>query len=51
MTPPALADISQIESSFGRLRKFLWSEVDEWVRAVGADEEQRSDGPTPSPTN
>ena len=32
----------------GRLWKFQVSEVDEWVRAGGADEEQRSDGQPPS---
>ena len=32
----------------GRLWKFQASEVDEWVRAGGATEEQRSDGQTPS---
>jgi excisionase family DNA binding protein len=32
----------------GRLWKFQLSEVDEWVRAGGADEEQRGDGQTPS---
>ncbi|WP_028917737.1 MULTISPECIES: helix-turn-helix domain-containing protein [Pseudomonadota] len=32
----------------GRLWKFKVSEVDDWVRAGGADEEQRSDGQTPS---
>ncbi|WP_425480080.1 helix-turn-helix domain-containing protein [Metallibacterium scheffleri] len=34
----------------GRLWKFRLSEVDDWVRAGGADEEQRSDGQTPSRT-
>ncbi|WP_345779606.1 helix-turn-helix domain-containing protein [Metallibacterium scheffleri] len=34
----------------GRLWKFRLSEVDDWVRAWGADEEQRSDGQTPSRT-
>ena len=32
----------------GRLWKFKLSEVDEWVRAGGADEEQHSDVQTPS---
>ena len=32
----------------GRLWKFQVSEVDEWVRAGVADEEQRSDGQPPS---
>jgi excisionase family DNA binding protein len=32
----------------GRLWKFKLSKVDGWVRAGGADEEQRSDGQTPS---
>ena len=32
----------------GRLWKFQVSEVDEWVRAGRADEEQRSDGQPPS---
>ena len=32
----------------GRLWKFQVSEMDDWVRAGGADEEQRSDGQTPS---
>ena len=32
----------------GRLWKFQVSEVDVWVRAGGATEEQRSDGETPS---
>ena len=32
----------------GRLWKFKVTEVDEWVRAGGADEEQRSDGQLPS---
>ena len=32
----------------GRLWKFQVSEVDDWVRAGGADEEQRSDGQPPS---
>ncbi|TCW30832.1 helix-turn-helix domain-containing protein [Gulbenkiania mobilis] len=32
----------------GRLWKFKVSEVDDWVRAGGADEEQRGDGQTPS---
>ena len=34
----------------GRLWKFKVSEVDDWVRARGANEEPRSDGQTPSPT-
>lgn len=34
----------------GRLWKFRLSEVDDWVRAGGADEEQRNDGQTPSRT-
>jgi excisionase family DNA binding protein len=32
----------------GRLWKFKVTEVDEWVRAGGADEEQRSEGQPPS---
>jgi len=32
----------------GRLWKFKLSEVDNWVRAGGADEEQRGGGQTPS---
>lgn len=32
----------------GRLWKFKVSEVDDWVRAGGANEEQRDDGQTPS---
>jgi len=32
----------------GRLWKFQLSEVDNWVRAGGANEEQRRDGLTPS---
>jgi excisionase family DNA binding protein len=32
----------------GRLWKFKVTEVDDWVRAGGADEEQRSDGQPPS---
>ena len=31
----------------GRLWKFKVTEVDDWVRAGGADEEQRSDGQPP----
>ena len=33
----------------GRLWKFKASEVDDWVRTGCADEEQRSDGQTPTP--
>lgn len=32
----------------GRLWKFKLSEIDDWVRAGGADEEQRSNGGSPS---
>jgi len=32
----------------GRLWKFKVSTLDDWVRAGGADEEQRSDGQSPS---
>lgn len=32
----------------GRLWKFKLSEIDDWVRAEGADEEQRSNGGSPS---
>jgi len=32
----------------GRLWKFQLSEVDEWVRAGGADDEQANNGVTPS---
>lgn len=35
----------------GRLWKFQLSEIDEWVRVGGADEEQRSDGQTLSSKN
>ena len=33
----------------GRLWKFQVSEVDDWVRSGGTDEEQHGDGQTPLP--
>ncbi|MDN5935213.1 MAG: hypothetical protein L0H75_03415 [Nitrosospira sp.] len=35
----------------GRLWKFKVSEVDDWVRAGGVDEEKHCDGETSSPKN